>query len=147
MNCTFFGHRIVHGEIEPLLRETLMELIRSHNVSRFFVGNQGGFDMMVIRLLDELSAYYPIEFRIVLAYMPKPSDSFASAYSGKTVLPEGIESVPRRFAVDRRNRWMIERSDFVVTHVVNSIASGASKYMAIAKKRGKTVINLQVERE
>ena len=29
-----------------------------------------------------------------------------------TLLPEGIENVPPRFAISWRNKWMLERSDY-----------------------------------
>ena len=45
--CTFFGHRDTPGKIEPLLRATLAALIEDHDVDLFYVGNHGGFDLMV----------------------------------------------------------------------------------------------------
>ena len=62
MTCTFFGHRIVPKEIEPTLRSTLIDLIINHNVKLFYVGNHGGFDAMVRRVLKSLSAEYPIKY-------------------------------------------------------------------------------------
>ena len=59
MTCTFFGHRYVQKEIEPMLRSTLIDLIDNHDCSLFFVGNQGEFDAMVTGILFELSDRYP----------------------------------------------------------------------------------------
>ena len=58
--CTFFGHKYVSQNIEPTLRSTLIDLIENHNVDLFYVGNHGGFDAMVRRVLRELSDKYPI---------------------------------------------------------------------------------------
>ena len=58
-----------------------------------------------------------------------------------TVFPEGLESVPPRYAIDRRNRWMLDRSDYVVTYVRNPYG-GAAKYKELAIKKHKTVIEL-----
>ncbi len=143
MICTFFGHRFVQKEIEPILRSTLIDLIENRNFDLFYVGNQGGFDAMVTRVLRELSDRYPIKAYTVLAYLPTVKRS-ASMVLLPTVLPEGIETVPHRFAISFRNKWMIDRSDYVVTHVTNHIASGAAQFKALAEKRGKTVINLIV---
>ena len=71
MVCTFFGHRQVTKEIEPTLRSVLIDLIENHGVNRFFVGNHGGFDAMVQRVLKKLAASYSIEFCVVLAYLPE----------------------------------------------------------------------------
>ena len=128
-------------EIEPILRSTLIDLIENHGAELFYVGNQGGFDAMVTRVLRELSDRYPIRAYTVLAYLPT-SESSVSENLMPTVLPEGIETVPRRFAISFRNRWMIMQSDIVVTHVTNHVASGAAQFKALAEKQGKTVINL-----
>jgi hypothetical protein len=59
-----------------------------------------------------------------------------------TLLPEGIETAPKRFAITYRNKWMIEQSDFVVTYVVHDAASGAAQFKKLAERRGKTVMEL-----
>ena len=142
MICAFFGHRFVNDEIEPILRSTLIGLIEKYGVRVFYVGNHGGFDSLVCRVLKNLSKSYPIDYHIVLAYMPaKKRDSDSTDYS-KSILPDGIESVPKRFAISFRNRWMIRQSDYVVTYITHSIGSGAAQFKAIAQRQGKTVIEL-----
>lgn len=147
MTCTFFGHRYVSNEIEPALRSTLIDLIENHGVSLFYVGNHGGFDAMVRYVLRELSARYPITYHVVLAYLPGKKDEFDTRDYLDTIFPEGIEDVPKRFAINYRNKWMIEQSDFVVTYVTNHIASGAAQFKERAEKRGKAVIELSSKSE
>lgn len=141
MTVTFFGHRYVQKEIEPMLRSTLIDLIENRGAELFYVGNQGGFDAMVTRVLRELSDRYPIRAYTVLAYLPV-GESVSSEDLLPTILPDGIETVPRRFAISFRNRWMIAQSDYAVTHVTTHIASGAAQFKALAEKQGKMVINL-----
>ena len=62
----------------------------------------------------------------------------------ETLFPDGIESVPRRVAISYRNKWMIKRSDYVVTYVTTHIASGAAQFKELAEKQGKNVINISV---
>lgn len=142
MTCTFFGHRYVQKEIEPMLRSTLVDLIENYDCHLFYVGNQGGFDAMVTRVLRELSDRYPIRAYTVLAYLPVGENGVSNDLL-PTILPERIETIPRRFAISFRNKWMIAQSDYVVTHVTAHIASGAAQFKAFAEKQGKTVINLQ----
>lgn len=139
MVCTFFGHRDAPDTIRPLLQETLTELIERQDVRHFYVGNQGNFDAMARSVLAELQTTYEIRYEVVLAYMPQETDPFYKNIP--TVLPEGIEAAPRRFAIDRRNRWMIERSDIVVTYVIRSFG-GASKFREIARKKKKQIIEI-----
>lgn len=141
MTVTFFGHRYAQKEIEPILRSTLVYLIENFGADLFYVGNQGGFDSMVTQVLRELSERYPIKAYTVLAYFPPNGSSVSGILP--SILPEGIESVPRRFAISYRNKWMLAHSDYVITHVTTHIASGASQFKILAEKRGKTVINLK----
>ena len=138
MVCTFFGHRQVTKEIEPTLRAVLIDLIENHDVKRFYVGNHGGFDAMVQRVLEELSRAYEFRFYVVLAYLPekKGKNDFS------TVFPEGLETVPKHFAISYRNKWMIAQSDYVVTYVNHKIGSGAAQFKALAEKQKKIVIEL-----
>ena len=141
MTCTFFGHRYVPQKIEPTLRSTLIDLIEHHEVDLFYVGNHGEFDAMVRRTLRELSARYPIRYHVVLAYMPEKQDEYRLTDYSDTILPEGIESVPKRFAITYRNKWMIEHSDFVVTYVVYESDSGAAQFKKLAERKGKKLSN------
>ena len=137
--CTFFGHRDTPKEIEPTLRSTLINLIENKNVSTFYVGNNGNFDLMVRQQLASLSELYAIKYSIVLAYLPK--QAFPDNESSKTIYPEGIEKVFPRFAISWRNKWMLSKSDFVVTYV-NRPFSGAAQFKELAHKQHKQVINL-----
>ena len=139
MICTFFGHRDTPPEIQPLLREVLLDLIEHQGVKQFYVGNQGNFDAMALRLLKESEKPYFITYDVVLAYLPKKTDPFFEVYY--TILPEGIETVPPRFAIEYRNKWMIEHSDIVVTYVNRSFG-GAAKFKKLAEKKNKTIIEL-----
>ena len=139
MICTFFGHRDTPDTVRPLLREVLLDLIEHHGINQFYVGNQGNFDAMALRLLKGFEKPYSITYDVVLAYLPRKTDPFFETYY--TILPEGIESVPRRFAIDYRNKWMVEHSDIVITYVERPFG-GAAKFKALAEKKNKVVIEL-----
>ena len=49
--CTFFGHRDCPSSIKSKLRKVLIDLIESHAVDMFYVGQQGAFDSMVRSVL------------------------------------------------------------------------------------------------
>lgn len=139
MTVTFFGHKDTPKEIEPTLRTTLVDLIENHDATEFYVGNNGNFDAMVRRQLENLSQTYPITYNVVLAYLPVKK----SEYDGftNTIYPEGIETVPKRFAISYRNKWMLEQSDTVVSYVIRTYG-GAWQFKVIAQRQGKMVIEL-----
>ena len=139
MVCTFFGHKDTPKEIEPTLRSTLIDLIENKNVTVFYVGNNGNFDTMVRRQLEDLSQTYPIEYHVVLAYLPTENNKYDNLTN--TIYPEGLETVPKRFAISRRNKWMIQQSDIVVTYVTRNFG-GAAQFKALAENKKKIIINL-----
>ena len=139
MVCTFFGHKDTPKEIEPTLRSTLIDLIENKNVTVFYVGNNGNFDTMVRHQLEDLSHIYPITYSIVLAYLPTEKNKYDDLTN--TIYPEGIETIPKRFAISYRNKWMVEQSDIVITYVARTYG-GAWQFKAMAERQGKMVIEL-----
>lgn len=139
MTVTFFGHKDTPKEIEPTLRSTLVDLIENHGATEFYVGNNGNFDTMVRRQLENLSQTYPITYNVVLAYLPTKKSEYDD-YTN-TIYPEGIETVPKRFAISYRNKWMVEQSDIVITYVARTYG-GAWQFKALAERQGKKVIEL-----
>ena len=139
MTVTFFGHKDTPKEIEPTLRTTLVDLIENHGATEFYVGNNGNFDTMVRRQLENLSQTYPITYNVVLAYIPTKKSEYDDFTN--TLLPEGIETVPKRFAISYRNKWMVNQADVVVTYVTHSFG-GAAQFKELAERQGKTVIEL-----
>lgn len=135
--CTFFGHRDAPDTLKSSIKEKISELIIERGVERFYIGNHGRFDSMVISVLGELKEFYPkIDYNVVLAYFPKGKNLYKN-----TILPEGIELCHPKSAIDFRNKWMLDRSDFVICYVTCSFG-GAAKYMNRAIKQGKYIINL-----
>ena len=138
--CTFFGHRDAPETVAVDLRAAMVRLIEEQGVSLFYVGNQGRFDGMVRRILRELKERYPIRYAVVLAYLPRGKGQREQDFSD-TLLPQGIEEVHPRFAIDRCNRWMVEQSTYVITYVRRSYG-GAAKFAKHAEKKKKTIIKL-----
>ena len=139
-SCTFLGHRDCPDSISPKLKNILIELIENHNVDMFYVGNQGHFDTIVRSTLRSLRIEYPqINYAVVLAYIPQLQSAY-SDYSD-TMIPEGIEHIHPRYAISWRNKWMIKRSEYVVTYIVRPWG-GAALYTKTAKKEGKIKFNI-----
>ena len=145
MTCTFFGHRDAPDTIKPILREIIIDLIENRGVDLFYIGNQGAFDRTAIGVLRELKEEYPqIKYYVVLAYVPHNKERLGLKNSDSTIYPECLDKTPPKYAIIKRNRWMIERADFVITYVTH-ITGGAADFKALAEKKGKTVINLDVK--
>ena len=138
--CCFFGHKDTPEDVKPALYAAIEELITQHGVECFYVGNQGAFDAYVRSALRQLQEKYPhIRYAVVLAYMPGKQTAYDD-YSD-TMLPEGIEEVHPRYALDFRNRWMLRESQYIVCYIHHHWG-GAAKYVQQGQRQGKAVINL-----
>lgn len=137
MTCGFFGHSDTPDMIRDRLRESIVDLIENQGADLFYVGNHGNFDRMAAGILREMSEVYPhIRYYVVLAYLTKHSPHDVS-----TVFPEGIECVPKRFAIKFRNRFIVEQSDVIVVYVNRSFG-GAFEFTETARKKGVEIINV-----
>lgn len=144
VTCCFFGHKDAPSSIYPKLEEVVEKLITENKVSSFLVGNQGHFDGMVLEVLRKAKNKHPhINYNVVLAYMPGEKEEWNPYNYGETMLPEGIEGIHPKYAISWRNKWMVNESDIVVAYITHSWG-GAAKYVEMATKRGKNVINLEV---
>ena len=139
--CTFFGHRDCPSSIKGKLHKEIDRLICNHSVETFYVGTQGSFDRMAYAALVELRQRYRyIKVYRVLAYMPRLSDIAQDrSVLDDTILPEGIENAHPRYAIIKRNNWMIDRSDYMIAYVTHT-TGGAYQAVERAKKKGKTII-------
>ena len=119
--------------------ETIKDLIYQ-GIDIFYVGNQGNFDSMVYGCLKELKKIYPhITICVVLAYLPSPR--YSTGDMSHTMYPEGMEECPPQFAIERRNRWMIDHTQWCICYITHTWG-GAYKFAKQAKRKKLTMINL-----
>lgn len=117
-------------------------LITEYGVNVFYVGNNGQFDHLVAAVLRELKSRHPqISYSIVLAYLPEREKEHNQLSYTETIYPEGLEDTPSRFAISKRNKWMVQQSEYVIAYVEHSFG-GAAQFTEYARKKHRTVINL-----
>ena len=95
---------------------------------------------MVYSVLKELKGKYPhIRYTVILAYMP--DEHIKEVYGEDTLFPDGMETVPKRFAISKRNDWMIKHSDVAVCYVWK-VTGGAAKFRGRCIKKKLEVIDI-----
>lgn len=118
-----------------------MEIYEKYPDTVFCVSNQGRFDALVLSVFkDMLREGMEPDFCVVLAYHPDMGNVPDVGHE-YTLYPEGIERVPKRFAISWRNRWMVERSDVVICYIRHR-HGGAAKFLEMAEKKHLKIINL-----
>jgi uncharacterized phage-like protein YoqJ len=135
MTVTFIGHSDAPYNIRDELRDIVINLIVNESANTFYIGTHGNFDDLSYSVMKEIKLSYPdIEVFVVLAYMPVGKDKLYNTID--TVFPEEVASALPKYAISKRNRWMIERSDTVVAYVKREFGGAAkSKKIAIAKNK------------
>lgn len=141
--CTFFGHRDAPESARAALRTAVEQLILQEGVDLFYVGDKGAFDRMAAGVLKEMKEKHPhIDYVVVLAYLPGARTPCAPEHP--TLYPEGLEHTPPRFAISRRNLWMMEQARFALVYVRRP--GSARDLMEKAQKKGVKVVNLAKEK-
>ena len=136
-SCFFIGHRDAPDSLTGKLDEAIEKHIVKFGVSSFVVGNYGNFDRMSQRALARAKKRHPdIFIQMAIPYHPalvrvELPEGFDSLY-----FPAGQENVPRRAAIPRLNRTLVNESDFLIACVL-FISSGSYNVMEYARKREK----------
>ena len=101
----------------------------------FYLGGYGAFDGLAAAAVRKQKETYPhIELILVLAYLDREID--ASRYDSTTYPP--LEKVPPRYAIVRRNEWMVRESDVVISGVTHGWGR-AAKTLDYARHRQKVI--------
>ena len=138
--CFFIGHRETPENVRPLLDEAIAKHIEN-GVTDFVVGNYGAFDRMTIAALKVAKKTYP-EIRLYLLLPYHPSERKVAVPEGfMSYYPEGMEKVPRQFAIVRANRYMIDNSEYLIAYVWHA-ASNSRDLLEYAEKRSIKITNL-----
>lgn len=123
-------------------KKILIDLIEKDRADTFYVGNQGNFDIAVLKMLQELQNIYKhIRYFVVLAYHPTERDFADFIQPENTLFPEELEKIHPKFAISKRNEWMISKADYAVVFV-RFITGGAAKYKTLSEKKGLKVFNI-----
>lgn len=119
----------------PLLRQEVERHVIEYGVEAFVVGNYGGFDRMAAKAVAEVKERHPhITLSLLLPYHPAERKVTLSAAFDDSFYPEGLETVPRRFAIVQANRRMVACSDYLIAYVWHP-ASNAQRILAYAQRQ------------
>lgn len=139
MTVTFCGHSEIYysEDIEQKLFDIVEKLIRD-GANEFLLGGYGNFDNLAAKTLKKFKKKYPqINSILVIPYLDRKYD--LELYDNSVYPP--LEGVPLRFAISKRNEWMIQNSEIVVAYVKYSWG-GAAKTLSYAEQKKKHIIKI-----
>ena len=132
-SCFFIGHRDADERLLPRLELVVDRLIREENVRYFYVGGYGSFDRLAAAAVRRMKQKYPdITLMLVLPYHPAERPTEAPDGFDGTYHPEGLENTPKRYAIVRANRIMVDTCDWMVCYIRHG-ASNSRKLLDYAE--------------
>ena len=139
MTVTVCGHSQVANAdtVAAALAETIEKLI-AEGATEFLLGGYGEFDSMAAVAVRNVKSRHPgICSTLVIPYIDRDYDP--ALYDGSLYRP--LETVPRRFAISKRNEWMVSNSDVVVAYTQHNWG-GAAATLKYAERKKKRIISV-----
>lgn len=143
MLVTFCGHKDVFykEQVNEKLAAVVAALIEE-GATEFYLGGYGDFDYMAAKIVRDLKKDRPdIQSTLVIPYMDR--DYNKELYDGSIYPP--LENTPLRFAISKRNEWMVDQADVVVAYITHDWG-GASKTSEYAQRKKKRIILITTEK-
>ena len=141
MIVTFCGHSKSYIEEEEKLR--ILEILENEHADEitFYLGGYGAFDSTALECSKTYKKAHPNSKVVLITPYPHSKNlEYANDIFDEVVYPE-LEHVPPKFAILKRNEWMIDNSDVVVAFVKQDFG-GAYKALEYARRRKKAIVNI-----
>lgn len=133
--CFFIGHRHTPRNIKTQLIEVVEKHITEYGVNIFIVGHYGAFDSLVQEVLQETkNRHTNIELYLLAPYALNQKIKTPENFNG-TYYPDGLETVPKQYAIAQANRYMIQHSDYLIAYCRG--AGNSQNFVEYAQKREK----------
>ena len=148
MIITFIGHSSmnINNVLSNKIKNAIQLNLYKYSPVTFYCGGYGDFDLHCASLCRSLKNDFPACSIVFVTPYITPSQQRKLKYLieehfyDSTIYPP-IENTPPRFAITKRNEWMIAKSDLVIAYVAHNYG-GAHKSLEYARKKNKFVINL-----
>ena len=132
--CFFIGHREAPDSLLDELTAEVERHITEYNVTEFVVGKYGRFDALAAKCVKAAKKRHPeVTLTLLLPYHPYDRPTPTPPGFDGTFYPPGMETVPKRAAIIRANRYMAEHSDYLIAYVWHSV-SNARDLLEYARK-------------
>lgn len=148
ISCTFAGHREVYDcRLDNLLELTIENILKKDNSFVFYCGDMGEFDKMcsvAVRTAKRRHPELDIKLMLVLPHMMSKINTDKYFYENlydEVIIPIELSDVHYKSAITKRNRWIVDESDFLIAYVYKEYG-GAYTTLKYACRKKKEIINL-----
>lgn len=150
MIVTFCGHAQFKKteECEQKILAFLEERVGEQSAD-MYLGGCGDFDSFAYDCCKKFQETHPkVSLIFITPYLTvkrqKNNLDYPKTRYDSIIYPE-IEDKPKRYAITYRNKYMVEKADFVVAYITHDWG-GAYKTYKYAKRKKKSIINISGEK-
>ena len=148
MIVSFAGHSRVgeRDKVKGAVKEVLKAVLAENEAVTCYLGGYGDFDALCAAACRELKQEFSgMEVVYVTPYMTlseqtKMKELLSFGLYDAFVYPP-IENTPLKFAISKRNEWMMTNADLVIVYV-NRTYGGAYRSLKVAQSRKKRIVNV-----
>ena len=136
--CFFIGHRDAPDSLLPALSDAVEKCITEHGVEQFVVGAYGRFDSLAAHAVWRAKKQHPdILLFYLRPYHPSERPHSPTGFDG-SFYPPGMETVPRKAAIVRANRYMVDNSQFLIAYARYTVSNAweLTEYALKRERRG-----------
>ena len=148
MKIAFFGHSFLQNQDSVFLsvEKAILENTCNTDFITFYCGGYGDFDNICASVCRKIKKRLKnTELIFVTPYITESYQERLNFFMKEnlfdSIVDPPLEAVPLKFAIIKRNEWMIREADLVITYISHSFG-GAYKSMRYAQRKKKRVINL-----
>lgn len=146
MVITFVGHRdfIKTNNIEQNLLFLLEAFATKSEELYCYCGGYGNFDHFAARCVKHLQEYHSnIHSCLIIPYLTlkfQEQINIFQEYYDEIIYPP-LENTPKKLAIIKRNEWMIDRCDIIISYIRRTWG-GAAQTIQYAKQKQRLICSL-----
>ena len=149
MIITFCGHSNYVGSEEDKVKIlSILEEIAGNTPTELYLGGYGGFDCFARNCGEIYQTTHPsVRLLLITPYITLEHQKNHLKYDSELydeIIYPPLERYPKRFAISHRNRWMVERADYLICYVTHSFGGAYQTYSYAARKR-KPIYNISLK--
>ena len=122
----FTGHRqVFESKIEEKIKNTLESLVEMGSRLVFLNGGSA------VRSLKKRHPEKEIQLCLVIPYLSdkiNAEKSFLQAVYDEILMPEGLEYAHYKAAISKRNRWMVDQADCLISYIIRQYGGAYQTY-------------------
>lgn len=143
MKVSFLGHKDSYNNEKhhDKLMNLFEDLIKSNDFVEFYFGGLSDFDNYCSKLVFKLKSKYNfVKSYLVTPYLREPYLSNLNKTYFDDIIYPPIENTPPKFAILKRNQWIVENSDLVVFNLFRTFGGAYKAYQHAKRKNIKFII-------